>query len=182
MADDAIRKGEPVVLRPGPDRAHRRREVRIGKSADGDADDVGQALILPEHGRAAFGTEVEGEPGAALGLPAEGAALALGGNNLSAREEGLGAEQRTGAPLASEAMTRRDDAWGTGRANAQLAAGAGGRALDGFCHAVSLPLIGLTSEAARCRQSSRSFLHRGSTEDWQGDRSCASGRPSRSAR
>ena len=61
MADDAIRKGEPVVLCRGPDRAHRRWEVRIGESADGDAHDVGQALVLPEHSRAAFGTEVEGE-------------------------------------------------------------------------------------------------------------------------
>ena len=30
---------------------------------------------------------MEGEPGAALGLPAEGAALAFGGNNLATRKK-----------------------------------------------------------------------------------------------
>ena len=177
-----VREAEPVVLRPGPHRAHRRREMRIGEGADRDAHDVWQALVLPEHGRAAFGTKMKGEPGTAVSLPPVGAALALGGDDPGTREESLGAEQRAGAPLALQAMARRDDAWRTGRANAQLAAGAGSLAFDGFCHAGSLPPIGLTGEAASCRQSPLSFIHRGSTEDWQGDPSCASGRPSRSAR
>ena len=88
-----VREAEPVVLRPGPHRAHRRREVRIGESADRDAHNVGQALVLPEHGRAALGAEMEGEPRAAVGLAAISAVLAFGGDNAGAREEGGGAEQ-----------------------------------------------------------------------------------------
>src|SRR5262249_40799579 len=99
VVGNAFREGEPVVLLRGPDRTHRRREVRIGEGADGDADDVGQAFVLPEHGRAALGTEMKGQHRTAVGLTAEGAALAFGADDLRAREEGAGAEQRTGAAL-----------------------------------------------------------------------------------
>ena len=89
-------------------------------------------------------------------------AFALDGGDLPAREEGAGAEQRAGAALAGQAMARRYDAWRTGRANAQLAAGAGGLAFDGFCHADSLPPIGLTGEPGELPTIAASF-----NESWE---------------
>src|SRR5882724_4949617 len=134
MAGDALRQGQPVVSGLRPHRARGRRKVRIGEGADGDADDVGQAFVLPENCRAAIRAEPESEPGAAVALPAKSVALAFGGDDLVAREEGARSKNRPGAPLAGQAMTRRHDARLADRADAQLAAGAGGFALDACSH------------------------------------------------
>src|SRR5260221_774361 len=134
MAGDVLRKDEPVVLRPRPYRADGWRKVRIGEGADGDAHNVGQALILPEHGRTASGTEVEGKPGAAVTLPAKRIALAFHGENLIARKKGGRSEDRTSAALAGEAMARRHDTRLADRSDRQLATRAAGFARDCCSH------------------------------------------------
>src|ERR1700738_2069613 len=109
--------------------------MRIGEAPDRDADRVGQPLALPEHGRSAGGTELKGQPDAALALAAEGAAFTPAQDDLALAEESRRAEHRAGAPLAGLAMAGRDAVRIAGQPDPELTAGAGRLALGGLSHA-----------------------------------------------
>src|SRR5476651_646230 len=136
---DGRRKNEPLVLALRPDRARRRRKARIGKRAHRDADYFGRPLAGPRDRRAAVGTELKGEPGAAIGLPPEAAVLALGRHDLAALEEGGRAEDRPGAALAGLAVAGRHPVRLASQPDPQLPAGTRRFALAGLSHRPDLP-------------------------------------------
>ena len=64
--DVEVRRDRPGVAANLVDRHHRRDEARICERADGDRDEAGQTVELPEHGRAARRTEAENRTAAAV--------------------------------------------------------------------------------------------------------------------
>ena len=167
MADDAIRKGRPVRAdAKDPACRPRRREVRDqAEVADGDADDVGQALILPEHSQPR--SDRSGNEQAPLSACRRKVLASPSVATICTREKDLGRERRSRSAAGKRAMTPSGD-WRHRSCRCALAAGAGGRALDGSCHAVSLPLM--VSQARRQMPTIVPVFPPSSERgDWQGD-------------
>jgi hypothetical protein len=122
------------MLGPGPDRPCRPREMWIGEGTDRNAYAVRNARIVPIDGRPAGRAEMEGQHRTALGRSLELAALALLCSDLLAREERCRSEQGAGAPLASNAVARRNKRRLPVEANAQLPAGTCGFMLSRHDH------------------------------------------------
>ena len=161
MADDAIRKGEPVVLCRGPHRSHRRRKSGSAKAPDRDADDVGEALVLPEHVEPHWDRRGTASH-APLSAAAEGPALAFAATICPRGKKACAPNSEPRSALAARqwhdetmlahrscecAIVRR-----CRRPRARRVLSCGQLATD-WSH----------KRGASCRQSSPSFLHRGST-------------------
>src|SRR5882724_8520891 len=131
---DGCRKRQPRVLARGPDRAHGSREGRIGEAADGNAQKLRRLLALPANRRAAVGTELVRQHGAAVGAARKGPPLALKGHDLALAPERGRAEQRARAALAGKTMAGRYELRIAGQPDLELAAAAGGFAFAGCGH------------------------------------------------
>lgn len=90
-----------------PHRDGRRRESRVGESADGDSDVSGKAFTLPVDGGAAYRTEMKGQCVAAFGFPRPRRSL-TGEGYLLAAEARLVADHGAGAALALQAVAHGD--------------------------------------------------------------------------
>jgi len=179
MAGDGLREGKPVVLRRGPHRAHRRREVRIGKGADRDADDVGQALVLPEDGRAALGRN--GKRARRRSRPGGGRCCA---RPRSPQSAGAGRRRRHRTASRCGAGTPSNGTMTRHLAHRSCECAIGRRSRRPRVRRV-LSFGQLATDWSHRRGGgmptiAASLMNFGSTEDWQGDSSCASGRRSRS--
>src|SRR5438445_10432416 len=135
---DVAEHVDPVVLAFFPNRERRRGEIGVVERTERDCNQpVELALDLVVHVRPAVGTEVKGDPVAAVGEIDPRFRLALD-LNLFRRPARLDGEGATGAFLAVEAMTDGDaDRIATGD-GAELAAAAG-RTVRGHCAAFFIP-------------------------------------------
>ena len=116
----------PAVPSTFPDRVLRWRKLRISESADRHGDEVRSLFGDPEDGRAAIGTEAEGDDPAAVCRSDEGRGLAHRLSNPLARKPSLHPEDTAGPPLAIQAMAHRDAGRWAFAYEPQLTAGASG--------------------------------------------------------
>src|SRR6516162_4310740 len=103
----ARRQPEPAVHRLFPARRGRRREIRVGKAADGDAASRRAAITFPEDTAAAVRAKMKADFEPALGDPAIGLVLAFD-PHLALQPSAAVVNDRPGAALARLAMTDID--------------------------------------------------------------------------
>ena len=125
------RKVEPRVAMIGPYRLFGHRKVAIGKGARRNPDQVRKPVGFPPERRPAVGAEMEGHVAAAGGRTPEGPGAGDGQFHAVAREKGRDTEERSGPPLAIEAMAERNLRGLAGAGEDQLAAMTGGGAFHG---------------------------------------------------
>ena len=121
------RKVEPRVAMIGPYRLFGHRKVAIGKRPRRDADQMREPVRLPPQRRSATGAEMEGHVAAARRRAFE--RIGPGGQfDAVAGEKSRDAEERSGPPLAIEAMAERHLRRIAGASEDELAAMTGGGA------------------------------------------------------
>ena len=124
------RKVEPRVAMIGPYRLFGHRKVAIGKGARRNPDQVRKPVGFPPERRPAVGAEMEGHVAAARRRAFE--RIGPGGQfDAVAGEKSRDAEERSGPPLAIEAMAERNLRGLAGAGEDQLAAMTGGGVFHG---------------------------------------------------
>lgn len=101
------RQIEPRVALLGPYGLFGHRKVRIGKRPRRDADQVRKPVGLPPQRRSAVGAKMEGYVAAAGRRALESLGARDGQCHTLAGKKGRDAEERSGSPLAIEAMAER---------------------------------------------------------------------------